>query len=197
MDNDRKPGDRVRTCVRVTVSIEPMSEANDAVVALLSAFAFDLSQAIEHTQHVGSRASLLIVEEASNVLERSVHSTGELKVNVTLTNKAAEVWCEVRPGPNAPSQPVVDDWFPPDEPGATRENPAMKTMSRKRSEFEKAVQGRLRDRTQGGLGLVRLSADAKTGADAAPKKQGGGTDNNDGGSSAAQASVVPLPKKPK
>jgi hypothetical protein len=176
MGNDSKPHDRPQTCVRVSVSIAPISDADERLADMLGAFAFDLGQLVGCAD-MGSRASVECTEETWDALENNLFSSGELKIDMTVTGADAQVRCVVTPDAGTSG---TEAWFPPDqaEQTSTVENTMMKTIRRKRADLAK-----------GGLGLMRMKSETK--------KRVGGPDDR-GGSSPASANVValPPPKKP-
>ena len=171
MANDGNLGDRSPLSARVTISIAPISDADERLADMLGAFAFDLAQLLGCSGQTSSKANVLFSEETLSALENNLLSSGDVKVELTLTDADAHVHCVVNPGVASTG---TDAWFPPDEATAAVENPMLKTIRRKRSDLAK-----------GGLGLMHMKSETKK-----PLGKPGG------GSSGPPVTVVPLPKKP-
>lgn len=171
MGNDGDLDNRSQISAQVTISIAPISDADERLVDMLGAFAFDLAQLVGCSRQTSSKANVLCSEATSNALENNLLSSGDMKVELTLTTADAHVCCVVNPGAASTG---TDAWFPPDEATSTVENPTMQTIRRKRTDLAK-----------GGLGSMRRKGEMMM-----PHGE------PDGGSSAAPVTVVPLPKKP-
>lgn len=171
MGND---GSLPQTCVRVTVSIAPISNADERLADILAAFAFDLGQLVGCAD-MGSRASVECTEQTWDALEKNLFSTGELKIDMTVTGADTQVRCVVTPDAVTSGTAA---WFPPDAATSPVENPMVKTIRRKRADLAKS-----------GLGSMRMKSETT--------QRLGGPDDC-GGSSPASANVVslPPPKKP-
>ena len=173
MSNDGNLGNRSQITTQVTLSIAPISDADERLADLLGAFAFDLAQLVGCSEQTSSKANVLCGEAFARALANNLLSSGDVKVELTLTGGDAQVRCVVNPGAASTG---TDAWFPPDEAAfVVEENPTMQTIRRRRGEL-----------AQGGLGLMRVKNETKKRA---------GTPDGGAGSSAPSVTVVPLSKK--
>lgn len=182
MGNDGHPSDRAQTCVRISLTIAPVSNADDRVTGLLSNLAFDVAMMVGCSSAVAAKANGSCIEETAATMQENMFSSGELKVDIALIGDKVLVHSAVRA--TEVEIPGTESWFQPDEPQRDMGKDPSKTIRRKRSELAK-----------GGLGLQRLLAESKKAHD--PEDgDGGGQSGGEGESSAPAATVVPLRKRP-
>jgi hypothetical protein len=198
MKGDVEVGDQQQTRVRVSVSIVRAHEehGNKANVegdlpGLLGNLVFDLLGAVGLSRETTSKANIRMVEELSNAIEVATPWEGELKVAFAVENGQYNMAITAPPAPRR--ETAADSWFPADTDTDPRVNVPNQTIRRAKAQLAATVQERRVDRRQGGLGLVRLGAEAHQRS----KKPGGDDgEGGEGGSSAPAAADAPLPEKP-
>ena len=165
--------------MRVTVSIAPISNADERIVDLFGSLAFDLAQLVGCSRQTSSNANVQTSERTSTALQDNLLSTGELRFEMSLRESNLQVKLTVSPG--AEASDGTEAWFRLDEPEPEVTNASAKTIKVKRSDL-------------GGL-TEKSSTRKRFGAGGGP---GPGDDGGArAGSSDPRFGVIPLRKKPR
>lgn len=195
MGNDGHPSDRAQTCVKVSLTIAPVSHADERATGLLSNLVFDIAMMVGCSSAAAGKANSVCVEEMTATLQENLFASGELRVDVALIGEKVLVHGAVRAA--EVEIPGTESWFQPDEPQRDMGKDPSKTVRRKRSDLlADTVQERRVDRARGGVGLMRMTAESKRSLGPGDGNDEGGNSDGEGGSSAPAAVVVPLRKKP-
>lgn len=191
MGSDREHSDNARTCLRVFISITPEHEPRGDLAGLLGNFLFDLSSVVGLSRQTSSKVNVQLIEMLTDVVEHGLQLQREMSVEFSVCGD--DVRLEVREPEPIHAQPSTDGWFPVDEPTSPAPSPSLKTMRRSKKDLlAETVQERRVDRSEGGLGLMRLRSETRKRSDGGGNDGGGG----DGGSPAPANAVIPFPKKP-
>ncbi len=173
------PNDRAQMEMRVTVSIAPISNADERIIDLFGSLAFDLAQLVGCSRQTSSNANIQTLEGTTAALQDNLLSTGELQFEMSLRASSLQVKCTVTPG--AEASDGTEAWFRLDEPEPEVTNPGAKTIKVKRSDLG---------------GMTAKSSTRKrfgVGGSPGPGDDGGASS----GSSDPQFGVIPLRKKPR
>lgn len=180
MSTEGNSADHAQTSMRATISIAPISDADERVVDLFASFAFDLARLVGCSRQTSSNVNIRTMDETSAALQNNLLSTGELRLELTLANAQMHVQCVVNP--NADANSGTEAWFRLDELDSPDEDAAPNTLWREQLDY--------RRNTLGGL-TAKSSTRKRFG-------MGSGHDPDDGGGSAKlPLGVIPLRKKPR
>lgn len=181
MSNDGNAGSEPRTCVRFTLSIAPVSNADDRIVNMLGSFVFDLGQVVGCSGQTSATASASTTDQASNAFVTNMLAPGELQVELTLVDTTTQVRCAIQPSTEADAG--TEAWFHLDEPEPVEPlAETHKTIRRRRTEV-----------APGGLGLLGMKSETRRRFGSSS----GGRDPNDGDGPGGGSSGSPLTLVPK
>lgn len=138
MSSDGKPSDRAPTCLRVSVSIAPLSATDERLADVLGNVVFDLAQLVGYPPETAATASIRVLEETHAAFVNNLLSMDELQVDLDVKDKDVRVRSDVRACASRHSG--TEAWFGGNESTQPTEKPPTKTVRRKRGDLARAVE---------------------------------------------------------